>query len=164
MAKWRGNGCERRAQQGVSLLEVMISVLILGVGMLGIATMQTTALRNSQSSFERSQATIHSYAIIDAMRANRMAALAGEYNLTMTCNAPVSGGTLAETDLHEWIVSMKTAIGGSAVDTTTCGSIACDAGNCTVIVRWDDSRATDGAATGPQQGDTNRQVTTVVSI
>ena len=82
----------RRTQRGVTLLEVMISVLILGVGILGIAAMQTTALRNSQSSFERSQAVMHSYAIIDAMRANRVAALAGAYNMAMACAAPGLGG------------------------------------------------------------------------
>ena len=155
----------RRTQRGVTLLEVMISVLILGVGILGIAAMQTTALRNSQSSFERSQAVMHSYAIIDAMRANRVAALAGAYNMAMACAAPgLGGGTLAETDLNQWIVSMKTGMGGSAADTTTCGSIACDTGNCTVVVQWDDSRATDGASAGPQQGDDKYQVTTAVTL
>lgn len=158
-------GSKRSAQRGVTLLEVMISVLILGVGMLGIAAMQTTALRNSQSSFERSQAVMHSYAIIDAMRANRPAALAGSYNMAMACVAPgVGGGTLAEKDLNQWIVSMKTDMGGSAADATTCGSIVCDTGNCSVVVQWDDSRATDGASAGPTQGDNKYQVTTVVAI
>ena len=56
-------------QRGVGLIEVMVAVLILGVGLLGIAAMQTTALRNSQSSLERSQAVMQTYAILDAMRA-----------------------------------------------------------------------------------------------
>ena len=146
----------KRSQQGVTLLEVLISVLILGIGMLGIAAMQTTALRNSQSSFERSQAVIHSYAIIDAMRANRAAALGGGYNVGMTCEAP-DAGTLAQNDLREWVVSMQAGMGGGD---TTCDSVNCDAGVCTVVVRWDDSRAADGAA----QGDAEYEVTTVVNI
>lgn len=156
MSKRRAIVGRRCAQRGVSLLEVLISVLILGIGMLGIAAMQTTALRNSQSSFERSQAVMHSYAIIDSMRANRNAALAGEYNIGKTCSAPAAG-TLAKNDLRGWIVSMQTGMGGAG---TTCGSVDCDGGICTVVVQWDDSRAADGAASG----DSEYKVTTVVSI
>ena len=157
MSRRRGAiGGGQQSQRGITLLEVLISVLILGIGMLGIAAMQTTALRNSQSSFERSQAVMHSYAIIDSMRANRNAALAGQYNIVKACSAP-SAGTLAQNDLQSWITSMQTGMGGGS---TTCGSVACDGGICTVVVYWDDSRATDGEA----QGDTEHQVTTVVNI
>lgn len=68
---------KRNSMAGVGLVEVMISVLVLGVGMLGIAAMQATALRNSQSSLERSQAVIQAYTIFDAMRANLAVATSG---------------------------------------------------------------------------------------
>ena len=51
----------------MSLLEVLIAVLVLAIGLLGIAALQATALRNSQSSLERNQAVIASYTIADAM-------------------------------------------------------------------------------------------------
>src|SRR3546814_2402887 len=73
--------------RGTTLSEVLIAVLVLGIGMLGIASLQATSLRNSQSSLERSQAVIATYAIIDAMRANRNDALAGAYNITNTCRS-----------------------------------------------------------------------------
>src|SRR3954453_17507433 len=86
-------------QAGVSLIEVMVSVLVLGVALLGIAAMQATALRNGQSSLERSQIVAYSYSAIDAMRANRQAALAGAYNTDgMECSVP-SGGSLAQNDV-----------------------------------------------------------------
>lgn len=68
---------KRKSMAGISLIEVLISVLVLGVGMLGIAAMQATALRNSQSSLERSQAVIQVYTIFDAMRANSEVATSG---------------------------------------------------------------------------------------
>src|SRR3546814_1761216 len=106
--------------------------------MLDIASLQATSLRNSQSSLERSQAVIATYAIIDAMRANRNDALAGAYNITNTCTVP-AGGTLVGNDLNAWLTNIQAGLGAGA-----CGAINCAAANCTVTVTWDDSRATGG--------------------
>lgn len=146
-----GKGGRRRFgrshQGGTTLIEVMVSVLIMGIGLLGIAALQTTALRNGQSSLERSQAVIQSYTIVDAMRANREAALAGAYNTGGYKCSGLVGGTLAGNDLQAWLVSLKGSM-GLAADTTTCGSVTCDAGLCEIGVRWDDSRATENGAAG----------------
>lgn len=135
----------RAHQRGVSLLEVMIAVLIMGIGLLGIAAMQTTALRNSQSSLERSQAVILAYSMFDSMRANRTVALAGGYDMAKTC-APVATGTLADNDRRLWLQAMRTNnVLGAGVE--TCGQIACPANSpCTVTVFWDDSRASNAGA------------------
>src|SRR3546814_3667260 len=42
----------RKSQQGISLIEVMVSVLILAIGVLGVAALQTVALKNSGRSEE----------------------------------------------------------------------------------------------------------------
>lgn len=135
----------RNRQRGVSLLEVMIAVLIMGIGMLGIAAMQTTALRNSQSSLERSQAVILAYSMFDAMRANRTAALEGRYDMGKTCEA-IAAGSLADNDRRSWLESMRSnRVLGTGDD--TCGQIDCRANSpCTVTVFWDDSRAASGGA------------------
>lgn len=57
-------------QSGVSLLEVLISIVVLTVGLLGTAHMQTTGLVNNQRAYQRSQATLLAYDIADRMRAN----------------------------------------------------------------------------------------------
>ena len=85
----------RKSSQGVSLIEVLVAVLILGIGMLGIAAMQATALSNSQSSIERTQAVLHTYTIFDAMRADRNLALTNAFSPAgdtgMMCAPPVGG-------------------------------------------------------------------------
>lgn len=146
----RGMRVGRRSRQsGVSLIEVMVSILIMGIGLLGIAALQTTALRNGQSSLERSQAVIQTYAIVDAMRANREQALAGAYNTGAYLCAGHAGGGLAGNDLQSWLTSLKATMGAGATDTTTCGSVACDAaGLCAIGVRWDDSRAAENGGAG----------------
>jgi len=131
----------RRRQAGLSLIEVLIAVLIMAVGLLGIAALQAVTLRNSQSAFDRTQATVLSYAILDSMRANATAARANSYNLGMTCTTPAAGSTLVSRDHNAWIASLKQTMGDSA-----CGSIACASNICTITIRWNDSRATGGNA------------------
>lgn len=126
-----------RQQRGVGLLEVLISMIILALCMLGMAALQTTALRNNQSAQSRSMATILSASIIDAMRANVAAARNGQYNVA-TCGK-ASGDVLVQLDVVTWILSLKSAIG-----VTACGGINCLNGLCDITVQWDDSRATAG--------------------
>src|SRR3546814_6624690 len=61
----------RKSQQGISLIEVMVSVLILAIGVLGVAALQTVALKNSGGSASRTQAAIQIYSLMDIIRANR---------------------------------------------------------------------------------------------
>ncbi len=132
---------------GVGLIEVLIAVVILAFGMLGIAALQAASLRNSQSALERSQATVQTYAILDAMRANLSVARIGGYNLTtMTCAAPDTGD-LAANDLHNWINSLKSSLGDSG---NTCGKIVCGSVECAVTVQWDDSRGTSSDSTAAE--------------
>jgi type IV pilus assembly protein PilV len=133
---------------GVSLIEVLISVLILSIGLLGIAAMQATALRNSQSSVERSQAVIATYSILDSIRANpdiiSNTASVTDYNMARTCASapPASAGTLISNDRRDWVIAL-----GNGLGSTACGQIACVAADrsCTITVDWNDARGTKGA-------------------
>lgn len=134
----------RRHQAGLSLIEILVSVVILGIGLLGVAAMQSLALRGGQSSLEASQAVIQTNAIIEAMRANR--ANAASYNTgAMVCAVPAAAGTLAANDMAAWMSNLKISITGSDADTTTCAEITGCPDDCEVTVRWDDSRAGGGA-------------------
>jgi type IV pilus assembly protein PilV len=136
---------------GVSMIEVLISIVILAFGLLGIASMQMLALRNSQVALERSQATVQTYAILDAMRANVAVARIGGYDLAkMTCAVPEEAGTLASTDLHNWVTTLKGSLGDTA-----CGHISCKGDSCTIIVEWDDSR---GKSATPTQIETRTRL------
>ncbi len=131
-----------RHARGVGMIEVLVSVMVLAVGLLGIAAMQSMALRGGQGSMESTQAVMATNSILEAIRANRTQADA--YNMAMTCGTP-SGGGVVGADKVAWINALKTTIGSGAGDTTTCGRIVgCDdanATNCAITVQWDDSRA-----------------------
>jgi type IV pilus assembly protein PilV len=66
---------------GFSLLEVMITLLILSVGLLGLAGLQAQSLRFNHFAFMRGQSSMLAYAMADRMRANRFAVVtnAGNY-------------------------------------------------------------------------------------
>lgn len=139
----------RSGNAGVGLIEVLIAVLVMAIGLLGIAALQATALRNSQSSLERSQAVIHSYAILEAMRANLAGTRAGAYNLgALLCDAPAAGGSLVTGDQARWLTTMQASMGDDACGQIQCVAIAnSQSTGCTVTIQWNDSRGSEGAAT-----------------
>jgi type IV pilus assembly protein PilV len=147
----------RRASAGVGLIEILIAVVILAFGLLGIAALQATALRSSQSSINRNEAVAQSYAILDAMRANRANALIGKYNLdTLTCEVPEEDGTLAAADLHHWVNRLRSKDSLGATSDTCVMIQQLDADTFSITVQWNDSR---GKAGNSQQPDTQSVVT-----
>lgn len=131
----------RRAQAGVGLIEVLIAVLVLSIGFLGVAALQVHALSTNNSAMARSMATVASYSILDAMRADLPGAKSGSYNTTVqadNCSAP--SGSLSSTQLSLWCNQLAAALGASA---STTGTILCATatGYCTVTIEFDDSRA-----------------------
>ncbi|QIK36823.1 type IV pilus modification protein PilV [Caldichromatium japonicum] len=129
-------------QTGFTLIEVLVALIVLSVGLLGVAALQANALKTNHSALQRSQAVMLAYFMLDAMRANRQAALNGDYDLGSTanpvCTSP-SGSTLVTHDQAAWINALKQNLGNVS---TTCGMIDCDnTGDCTVQIQWDDSRA-----------------------
>lgn len=129
------------AQAGFSLIEVLVAVLVLAVGLLGMAGLQAVTLQNGQSAYMRSQATILAYDIMDRMRVNRDQAIAGAYDLGMA-DDPATGTSIPAQELSAWTADMSVTLpgGDGSVDCTT------TAGLCTVTVQWDDSRASGGSA------------------
>jgi type IV pilus assembly protein PilV len=131
----------RGSQQGVGMLEVMIAVLVLAIGILGIAALQAITLKNTGSSAARTQAAVQAYSMLDMIRSDRLNA--GLYNTNIYTAGDGSGtpGTM-----EGWLDGLKTSVDPSAK-----GLVVCVANNltCTVGVQWNDTRATGGDATQP---------------
>lgn len=120
-----------KRHQGVSLLEIMIAVLVLSIGILGMATLQLQALKSNQSALTRTEATQYAYMITDMMRANRSAALLGQYNVGL--GEAVSGSSMAILDVQYWKQALSALPAGD-------GAIAVSAGQAIITVQWDASR------------------------
>jgi len=138
LIRQRHSGCPPR---GGTLIEVLVSVLVLAIGLLGAAAVHTAALRNNQSNYEHAQMTLLTQGMFDAMRSNIAGVTGGAYEMaSWTCTAP-SAGTLAGDDIAAWIGDLQAQINPGA-----CGRITCTARDCTVGIQWDDTRATGGAS------------------
>ena len=147
---------------GFSLLEVLIALVILSVGLLGIAAMLGTTVKGNDSAYMRSQATILANNIIDRMRANPIGAANGDYDIAIGTPAPGSatvctgGGAdcdsavLADYDLTQWKQTLASASNGlpdgdGGISTSQLGGVNL----VTVTVQWNDSRAGHALGTAP---------------
>jgi type IV pilus assembly protein PilV len=125
---------------GFSLLEVLVTVLILGIGLLGVAAIQTSSIRNNQSAYERTMAVILTDSVIESIRASRTASINGAFNKVCAAGAPASG--IQGVELSKWSDKLKKTLGSDA-----CGEIYCATGNCYVTIKWSDTRGTAGKET-----------------
>jgi len=61
----------RNCQRGLTLIEILVTLLVLAVGLLGLAALQSFSLQAGQVSLLRTQATNFAYEVADHARANR---------------------------------------------------------------------------------------------
>ncbi|VAW73885.1 Type IV fimbrial biogenesis protein PilV [hydrothermal vent metagenome] len=136
------NSVTAKRQKGTTLLEVLISVLVLSIGLLGVAGLQTYGLRYNQSAYLRSQATILAYDMVDRMRSNSSGVAAGYYNSVSTATLPtdpncISTGCtnleLANHDIREWA---NYFVGTQPVLPSANGSVSRNGSIFTVNVSW----------------------------
>jgi type IV pilus assembly protein PilV len=102
-----------RPAAGFTLLEVLITIVVVAFGLLGLAGLQVFALKNNQSATMRVAATALANDIIDRMKGNFSGVIAGGYNrsnladyTTAVAGCNQAGGCtaneLAQNDLKEW--------------------------------------------------------------
>ncbi len=138
---------------GFTIVEVLISLLILSVGLMGLATLQVVGLQNTQGGAQRAQAAFLAYDITDRMRTNPAAVTAGSYNLA----APVPGqgqgaivmvdcfgaaancstAQMAAHDLGQWQTQLRAYLnnGTGAIATVDNGTTTL----VTVTIQWADA-------------------------
>jgi len=110
--------CLNKVGGDTTLIEVLVSLLVLSGAMLGIAAMQSVSLRSNQSAYYRTQATTFTVDIAERMRANLAAVLTNGYNnadgaATAACFT-ILGCTameMAAQDIREWSAAVVPSAG-----------------------------------------------------
>lgn len=112
--------------RGFTLIEVLVTIVILAIGLLGLAGLQVTSLNNQLESYQRAQAILLLEDMANRIRSNATAARSGaytdgsDYGLQAEENC-ASKVVTAERDLCEW----NSALAGSNIklDTENTGSV-----------------------------------------
>ena len=154
-----------RRSAGFSLIEVLIALVILSVGLLGIAAMVSVSMKSKDSSYLRTQATTDIYAILDRMRANRATATAAGYDVTFTgalaTTVPTDGclnsgdscnpAEIAALDVSQWKAELANLPCGEGSISTLINNQMTQV---TVTVQWSDQRANATSPTSVPCGGT----------
>lgn len=140
-----------RTQRGLSLIEVLMAVLVLGMGLLGLAMLQTTNLRLSQSANQRTIATNLSSDLLDDIRSNRLLAAkyTGTYNASSaTANASCARINKVTPDDRKaaFTCRMREALGESG----TAVVLVRPDKTVNIKIRWDDDKRWNLSGTGTE--------------
>jgi type IV pilus assembly protein PilV len=133
-----------RRARGFSMIEVLIALIILAVGLLGFALLQTMSLRFAQSANYRTQATNLAYDLLDQMRANRFQAAwyegtsgasfeAGDIDAS-DCSRPVGEVSIPQS-IERWQCQVVQTLGDTANAEVTYTNGIVD-----VAISWGDQR------------------------
>jgi type IV pilus assembly protein PilV len=154
---------------GFSLIEVLVALVIIGVGMMGIAKIQALAYASTGTASSRSLAAIEAASLATAMRANRNYWSVAPVPLTLTlngtaltstdatllntyvctsggANAPCSGNQLAAYDLKNWVTAVN-ALLPAVTGTISCTQpVATVPIGCTIQLSWTERQIALGKA------------------
>lgn len=169
----------KKAQTGFTLIEVLVSLLILAFGLLGIGGMLGFTLKSNSSSYLKQLSVQSASTIVDRMRANKAAAIGGDYSLSnlTTGTAPATPATncistactpaqLATFDYWDWQVNdvaRQLPNGLASISTSLSGNGTL----VTITVQWDDRPAqstlgSSTAASAPGSPNLARFVTSTI--
>lgn len=95
-----------KTQTGFTLLEILVAIVVLSLGLLGLAGLQAATLRNNQIAYFRAIAIQQTYDMADRIRANQAGVTLGKYNnpaATHHACAPCTNPQeMAEEDFYQW--------------------------------------------------------------
>jgi type IV pilus assembly protein PilV len=119
----------KSTENGFTLFEVLVSMFITGVALLGLAMMEVHILKSSQSSFNYTVATIRANSFVDAVWAD-------------LCNAQSASTGTYTTIRDNWISDITSA----GMDTDNSEPPSTYASNTKVTISWNDPRFTNDAS------------------
>ncbi|MGF6494113.1 type IV pilus assembly protein PilV [Luteibacter sp. 621] len=165
--------------RGASLIEVLIAVLVFGVGIVGLAGLLIISFRSNQVGYLRTQAEFIAMSMADRMRANPLAVWAGNYDsttypltVTQDCTkaAACTPAQLAKRDQAQWSSQLNTFLPspsasiactkGATADATQLQMRPPYAGNCVMKISWIERAATDNATNAASASANNGAVVT----
>jgi type IV pilus assembly protein PilV len=151
--------------RGFSLIEVLVALIIVSVGLLGIAKMQAVAFSSTGVASKRALAAIEAASLASSMHANRAywsvsgvaplnttvtgiavastdAALATNIDCTSAGSAPCNASQIAAYDVNSWAIALQGLLGNSDQATIACVNPALPQTpvTCTITITWSENQ------------------------
>ncbi|MFZ5604949.1 MAG: type IV pilus modification protein PilV, partial [Pseudomonadota bacterium] len=142
------DGIRGALPRGMSLIEVLVALLVLGIGVMGYAALQLNAVKMTEDTYSRSQAMAIAQDLIERMRANvdsdtvlNLYTAASAWTgmpTEKTCfsasphtsNKPCSAADMAAADIYQSRHYAQTMLSGGAIAVADCDGVTC------VTVAW----------------------------
>lgn len=128
----------QRRSRGFSLIEVLVTMVVISLGLLGFAALQANSLKSNRVAMQRSMATVMANDIFERIRANRSSAANYAITLGEDPDDATVAGTVENTDLTAWRTNLAARLpqgtGTVAVAQNVIG--AATAFDVTVTVQW----------------------------
>jgi type IV pilus assembly protein PilV len=135
----QGRSIAARWQRGLTMIEVLVAIVVLAIGLLGLAGLQLNGLKVSQGSTFRWKASQLAADLADQLRASRVESTAAPGPCTLTAAGGIQGtcptGLLA-TSLPLWAASQLVALPGAIASFSINGNNVWE-----VDIAWDDTHA-----------------------
>ncbi len=155
-------------QAGFTLLEVLIAIFVFSIGLLGVASMMSVAIRNNHNGYLRTQANFLINSMIDRMHVNQVGLWANNYDGIVASGGPMPVGglgcdslsstcdasQLAARDAAAWSVSIGQLLPPGARGKIQCNTppmpflitagnnwvpVPSYTGTCTVTIAWNEN-------------------------
>lgn len=119
-------------QNGSSLIEVLVTMIIIALGLLGQASLIALSSKSNNAAFARSQATLLSYDILERLRLNREIALKGDFSTNYESDSSsFTGEEIQDTELRDWKASVEQSLPSGEAEISVDGN-----GKATISIRW----------------------------
>ncbi len=153
----------KRKQSGSSMVEVLVTLVVIATGLLGIASMQMVSMKNANSSYQRYVASLYAYDMMERMRSNPAGVNAGQYN-NITANGSgtatacdnnnvCSSAQMAAWDAWKWGNQISDKLPNGV------GTVAVGSDGYVITVSW--SEQDTGAGLGTTAGAADTQTFTL---
>jgi len=141
------------SQSGFGLIEALVSLLVISIGLLGVAALQITSLSQAASAQWHSQAAWYTYDMADRIHANRRAMM--EYDSIDTNDAPTDADCMANTCTPAQMADADAADWAELVQNLPSGRGVIDAtGNALMVtVMWADNSGESNCINGEPDAD-----------
>ena len=152
-----------RKETGFSMIEVLVTMVIMSIGLLGLASLQTNSLKYNNSSYFRSEATLLAYDIADKIGSNNVEAqkttfnsvdTSNSYTITDSCysSAGCTTAQMADSDIGKWKEQLEQVLPSGKGVISKSGDLF------SINISWIDIAAND------QTNDTSRTKTLITNF